>query len=102
MKIRWLGLARLELKKIHAYIAQDSPSYADQLFLNILHNVEYLGEFPRLGRIVPEYSDKNIRELIYFPYRIIYRATPSPIDVLTVLHGSRDLLRTFPAPWHIR
>ncbi|HKB68739.1 MAG TPA: type II toxin-antitoxin system RelE/ParE family toxin [Pyrinomonadaceae bacterium] len=52
-----------------------------------------------VGRIVPEKNDENVRELIYQNYRIIYRIKRDQIELLTVIHGARDLTALKPAPW---
>ncbi|MGI8739933.1 MAG: type II toxin-antitoxin system RelE/ParE family toxin [Gammaproteobacteria bacterium] len=41
------------------------------------------------------------RELVFQGYRIIYRVRPDRVQVLNVLHGSRDLSRMKPKPWNI-
>ena len=49
-----------------------------------------LAQFPRLGRKVPEFDDENVRELIVYSYRIIYRLQGDVI-IAAVIHGKRDL-----------
>jgi len=46
-----------------------------------------LTEFPAVGRIVPEYDDKKIRERIIYSYRMIYRIDGQNITVVAVIHG---------------
>ena len=41
------------------------------------------------GRVVPELSREEIRELIYGDYRVVYRVAERRVDVLTVRHGRR-------------
>jgi plasmid stabilization system protein ParE len=50
---------------------------------------------PKLGRIVPEYNDKNLREKIYGNYRIIYRIKPEVIEIAAICHGARLLENMF-------
>ncbi|MFP4174137.1 MAG: type II toxin-antitoxin system RelE/ParE family toxin, partial [Candidatus Hydrogenedentota bacterium] len=38
--------------------------------LSVCRNI---GEFPRMGRAVPEIGDENIRERFVYSYRLIYR-----------------------------
>jgi toxin ParE1/3/4 len=49
-----------------------------------------IGRFPRSGRMVPEYEQEDLREVIEAPSRIIYRILPERIDVLAVIHGSQE------------
>lgn len=50
-----------------------------------------LVELPERGRIVPEISDENVREIIYRSYRIIYEIFPSQnaVYILRFWHGAR-------------
>jgi plasmid stabilization system protein ParE len=57
----------------------------------ILQRVELLADFPELGHVVAEARDEQVREVIEGPYRIIYLAQPSRVDVLAIVHG-RQLL----------
>lgn len=58
--------------------------------------------FPELGRVVPEFNDRSIRELIVREYRLIYRVEGDDVRILTLMHGSRDLWRRLPSgPWDI-
>jgi plasmid stabilization system protein ParE len=45
-----------------------------------------LAELPLYGRVVPEYKQDSIREILKRPYRIIYRLNGGQVDVLTVMH----------------
>ena len=39
----------------------------------LISETDRLQEFPELGRIVPECKNDFIREIIFRPYRIVYR-----------------------------
>jgi plasmid stabilization system protein ParE len=40
---------------------------------------------------VPEFDDENVRELIAYSYRVIYRVEAEEVLVAAVIHGRRDL-----------
>jgi toxin ParE1/3/4 len=62
-----------------------------------------LRRFPRLGRMVPDYNDESIRELIVGGYRVVYRVSGERVRVVAVSHASRDLRRHLGSePWDIR
>ena len=63
-KIRWTVGARRDLHEIVNYIAEDSLAYASNFAERIILAVDRLETFPRLGRVVPEYQDTSVRELI--------------------------------------
>jgi plasmid stabilization system protein ParE len=86
------------LESIHSYISEDSLHYADEFINYIMNEIRILEQFPRAGRIVPEYQDKSVRELIRKEYRIIYEtAGDTTILILAVCHSSRLLGNVFPA-----
>ncbi|NJK87586.1 MAG: type II toxin-antitoxin system RelE/ParE family toxin [Bacteroidales bacterium] len=52
-------------------------------------------ENPFIGRIVPEFSDPTIRELIEGNYRIIYSVKNEiQVDILRIFHSARLLRKT--------
>ncbi len=101
MKILWTEPAIEDLRNLHGYIARDSEVYANSFVQRIILAVDRLPDFPRLGRMVPEADEEMIRELLYQNYRIIYRIHGDFIEILTVIHGRRDLGSFKPAPWDV-
>jgi addiction module RelE/StbE family toxin len=91
MKVYWSDHAKRELRAIHDYIAQNSRRYAQGVVDRITQKTKLLKKFPLLGAEVPEYEDASIRELLEYPYRIIYRVREERIDVVSVVHGARQL-----------
>jgi len=79
------------LGAIAEYIAVSSPVYAEQVVDRVVRRLDQARRFPESGRAVPENDAAEIRELIEFPYRVIYRVRPEAIEVLAILHGRRDL-----------
>jgi toxin ParE1/3/4 len=88
--VKWTIPAKLDLKSIHDYIARDSKYYAKKVSQDIIEKSEILNNFPKIGRIVPEIDDNNIRELLIYSYRLIYEVLPTDILILTVIHGRRN------------
>jgi plasmid stabilization system protein ParE len=62
--VKWSVPAKKDLKQIHDYIAKDSKYYAKNVVQEIVAKTETLTGFPEIGRVFPEISDQNIRELI--------------------------------------
>ena len=69
----WSPAARDDLHDIVVFIARDNPSRAMSFGYELISETDRLQEFPELGRIVPEYRNDLIREIIFRPYRIVYR-----------------------------
>ena len=93
VKIIWTEPALDDIHSIMEYIAQDSVYYADLTARGILKAPERLKTYPKSGRIVPEFCDTTIREIIHGSYRIIYKIIASKCFVVAVIHASRDILR---------
>jgi plasmid stabilization system protein ParE len=98
MKLIWTDPSIEDLRAVRDYIGRDSDYYAADLVEQAVLSVERLLRFPKLGRVVPEAQDENIRELVHQNYRIIYRIAGERIEILTIVHGSRDLTIRRTAP----
>ena len=79
------------MEAIASYIASDSPFYAGSVVRRIVALTRTLEKFPFAGRKVPEFEDENLREVIAYSYRIIYRVETAEVIVAAVIHGKRDL-----------
>lgn len=92
VKIVWTEISIEDLKEIFDYIADDSVRYASITAQKIYERTQELTNNPKVGRIVPEFNDTFIRELIEGNYRIIYRIKSEiQVDVLRVFHSARLL-----------
>jgi len=94
-RITWSPEAVADLDAIHAFIARDSEFCADEFIERLLAAVRKIPDFPLSGRRVPEAPDQRYREKVVGNYRIIYRALPDRIEIVTIWHGAR-LLRLPP------
>jgi len=90
-RIVWSRRALHDLESIAGYIAQDSPAYARIVLKTIINQTRTLSRFPHSGRKVPEFDNEEIRELIAYSYRIIYRVQQEEIVIAAVIHGKRIL-----------
>lgn len=90
-QIRWSLRAASNFEEICTYIARDSECYAALFAKRINVIINSIPQFPKAGRIVPEYNDENLREKIYENYRIVYRVKGDVIEIVTICHGARQL-----------
>ena len=72
MEVIWSPLALEKVRDIAEYIALDNDIAAKKWVNDIFDKAENIGEFPEIGRLVPELSNKDYREIIFGNYRIIY------------------------------
>ncbi len=89
VRIIWSPDAAADLEEICDYIAKDSEHFAWVFAQGIINAIERLQIFPESGRIVPEYNQKGIREIIFQNYRIVYRIKPDAVEIVTITHGAR-------------
>ena len=99
MKLFWTEPAIQDLRDLRDYIASDSDFHAADFVASIITRAERLATLPMMGRVVTEGQREDIREILYRSYRIIYRIIGERVEVLAVIHGSRDLWVQEPKPW---
>ena len=89
MKIITENHAQQELIQIKWYIAQDSEFYANKTVNEINKRIENLLFFPEMGKVINE--KRNIRQIIYKSYKILYKFNSENIYILHIIHHSRDI-----------
>jgi toxin ParE1/3/4 len=67
--------ARADLRDIVRYISFDAPDRALEFGWFLISRTWLLAGSPEFGRIVPEFEDQFIREIIVRSYRVVYRST---------------------------
>jgi len=80
-----------DLQEIVRYISVDNPERAESFGRELITRTRMLAAFPELGRVVPEFNEPHIREIIHKSYRIVYRVRPQErrIEVSRFWHGAR-------------
>jgi len=92
VKIRWTELSVDDLKSIRDYIAQNSVRYASITINRIYDRAQILSRQPLSGRIVPEFDDQKIRELIIGNYRLVYLIiNEESVEILRIYNSARLL-----------
>ena len=86
MRIIWTDKAINRIEGIAEYIREDNPTAGKKWKKAIYDKAQLLKKFPRMGRVVPELKQDEIREILYGNYRIIYLVESNCISILTVRH----------------
>lgn len=89
MRVFWTDAALCQLEAIRDYFAQTSPEYAQRLVVRIVNRSERIADFPRSGRMVPEYEIDEVRQVLEGQYRITYLIKEDQIEILALIHTSR-------------
>ena len=73
------------------YAGQGAAEAGERALKRILDSIRRLGELPSLGRIVPEFGQRSLRELIRPPFRIVYRREPEGVSIVRIWRSERLL-----------
>ena len=87
----WSPASRDDLQDIVSFIARDSKDRAEAFGFRLIHEAEKLESHPELGRVVPEYREVALRELIVRSYRLVYRVSHEDcrVEMVRVWHAAR-------------
>jgi len=73
------------------YVDQRVPEVGERLLREVIAQVERLAEFPDSGRVVPEFGLAQLREIIYPPFRVVYRVDDERVRIVRVWRSQRLL-----------
>jgi toxin ParE1/3/4 len=85
--------AKNDLREIIRYISKNNPMNALKILKKTEDRINSLKHFPERGGYVPELLKNNIkdyRQLIEFPWRIIYKIDKDIVNVLIIIDSRRN------------
>ena len=68
--------ARADIESIVRFIGRQNSDAATRVGYELIVRAESLAAFPEMGRMVPEFRQPNLREIVCRSYRIIHRLRP--------------------------
>lgn len=87
--------AEQDLESLHDYLAEfDSVASADAILDQLMEAAEGLAQFPERGSHPKELAALGIREyrqIVFGPYRVIYRVMGSRVVIYLIVDGRRDM-----------
>ncbi len=92
--IKWTSSAKEDLLSIVAYIKEDSPTIAREVYQKIKSKANSSNLFPLRGRVVPELQKEGItmyRELISSPWRIIYKVDNDTVYIMAIFDSRQNV-----------
>jgi toxin ParE1/3/4 len=97
-RVRWSPEAEQDLLDIWSYIMQAAgASVADAQVRTIDDQAARLAEWPHSGRARDDLFP-GLRSILVRSYMVFYRLADRRIEVVRVLHGSRDVVAIFTEP----
>ena len=73
------------------YSGKGVPDVGKRLIAEIMSTVERLGAHPLSGRVVLEFNAEHLREIIYPPFRIVYRHDKNKVRIVRIWRSERLL-----------
>ena len=90
-----ISLAESALRDLEAvrdwYTEQGVPEVGARWVAEVFQRVQTLADHPDMGRMVPEFEQPFLRELIHPPFRIVYRRDPQRVRIVRVWRSERLL-----------
>ena len=82
-----------DLQELWDYIATENLDAADRVIDTLFAAFERLAAMPGLGHTREDLTDRPLRFWTVDTYLVIYRAERTPIEIVTVTRGGRDIPR---------
>jgi len=73
------------------YKDEGVPHVGKQFVTAIIKHAQSLTDNPDIGRVVPEFGEEKIRELIHSPFRVVYLREFDSIHLIRVWRSERIL-----------
>jgi plasmid stabilization system protein ParE len=89
-KVNWTVAAWNDLQETAEFIAKDSPFYAAAFVREVRDAARTLSRLARRGRIVQEFGNSSIREIVVRNHRMIYKISRGRVDIIAFIHCARE------------
>ena len=88
--IRFAASAVSDLEALRVrYTKRGVPGVGDRLIPEIVAGAEALSDHPEMGRIVPEFRQPFLREIVHPPFRTVCRRRPESVRTVRIWRGER-------------
>ena len=95
MRLEWSPDALDDLDAIFDYIAQDNPDRAFSFIGELRSKVRILEDTPKIGTVIPEFGDENLREYYIKGYNFMYEITEETVLIHEVYNPKRIFIRSY-------
>ena len=86
MRVVWSPTARRQVLAAVERISDDWPNAATAWFEGLIERISLLPDLPTQGRVVPEWGEDSVREILYAPYRVVYEFHADRVEILALSH----------------
>jgi toxin ParE1/3/4 len=84
-------VARADLDEILDHIARDNPAAAGRVLGKLREAMQLLARTPKIGHYRRDLTSEPVRFWSVYSYLVIYRPEARPLQIVRVLHASRDV-----------
>jgi plasmid stabilization system protein ParE len=92
MAISFAESALRDLEEVRSwYMEQGVSEVGTRLVSEVFQRVEALASHPDMGRVVPEFEQPFLRELIHPPFRVVNRRDAQRVRIVRVWRSERLL-----------
>lgn len=88
-------LAKQDVREIIAYVRARSPQSAKRVRAELREAMRLLADFPGMGHRRDDVAHEALRFWSIYSYLIVYRPDTKPLEVIRVIHGARNVGRSF-------
>ena len=100
-RFRFTPQASDDLLEIWRYIAADNPEAADRVEIAVYDACALIAKSPLAGQVRKDLTGRPLRfwTLRCYPnYLIVYDPAATPLQIIRILHGMRDVKRILQKP----
>src|SRR5262245_9130840 len=90
-RFRFTPEAEAQLAEIVDFIAADSEDGARRVLNGIYEALDRLADMPQMGHLREDLTDRPLKFWRIYSYLIVYDPASSPLSIIAVLHGARDV-----------
>lgn len=83
--------AETDLDEIWEYVAERSIDAADRILAEVHSTCVLLAQNPGIGHAREDLTERPLKFISAFSYLIVYDPETSPLQIIAVLHGARDV-----------
>ena len=80
------------IEGIADFLGEHAPHATAPVLDGLRDAMRRIADTPGIGRLREDLADEPLRFLPVWSYLVVYRPT-SPVEIVRVLHGSRDVVR---------
>ena len=90
VRLNWTSHALNKIEDTCHYMDGYDVDSSKKFMKSVKIELDSLKQFPKIGRIVPERNNENLREIFIKKFRFLYIYEKNEITILTILHFKQD------------